>query len=272
MNETNNVIENNVIGSYVDVKSICPNWVTDNFLAFMNLRLEDCKWKNITSIGWWFWIFEMDSAKNGAKVTVVDPMFMDDNTVNVKLKENIDWMENKMRRISNSFELEKYKNEIKEALKKCKNEEKWKYEEKLDCYTKHLEEREIYIDRRKIILKHLKNWQENQKKYWLVLNPSIWNHIEWIDSDSQDIVLIAHTLSHIYNKSSWNIRDFIEQWYKILKTDWKLWIIDYVWNIKFLNEILQSTKLKIYYKVNKWSFVCCFDKEWLDKFLKYELK
>ena len=32
--------------SYVDVKSISPNWVTDNFLDFMNLKLEDCKWKN----------------------------------------------------------------------------------------------------------------------------------------------------------------------------------------------------------------------------------
>jgi len=37
--------------SYVDVKSICPNWVTDNFLDFMDLKLEDLKDKNITSIG-----------------------------------------------------------------------------------------------------------------------------------------------------------------------------------------------------------------------------
>jgi hypothetical protein len=29
--------------SYVSVKNVCPNWVTDNFLEFMKLTLEDCK-------------------------------------------------------------------------------------------------------------------------------------------------------------------------------------------------------------------------------------
>ena len=42
---------------YVDVKSISPNWITENFLDFMNLKLEDCKWKNITSIGFLRWIW-----------------------------------------------------------------------------------------------------------------------------------------------------------------------------------------------------------------------
>jgi hypothetical protein len=37
--------------SYVDVKSICPNWVTDNFLDFMDLKPENLKGKKITSIG-----------------------------------------------------------------------------------------------------------------------------------------------------------------------------------------------------------------------------
>ena len=37
--------------SYVDVKSVNPNWITDNFLDFMNLSLEDLKGEKITSIG-----------------------------------------------------------------------------------------------------------------------------------------------------------------------------------------------------------------------------
>jgi len=41
----------NYLSSYVDVKNICPNWVTDNYLDFMDLKLEDLKDKNITSIG-----------------------------------------------------------------------------------------------------------------------------------------------------------------------------------------------------------------------------
>ena len=97
--------------SYVNVKSICPNWITDNFLDFMDLNLEDLKDKNITSIGWWFWIFEMDAAKNWAKVIIVDPMFRDKNVIHSKLQENIDWMESKIKRKQNNS-LEEARNEI----------------------------------------------------------------------------------------------------------------------------------------------------------------
>ena len=80
---------------YVNVKSISPNRITENFLDFMNLSLEDLKGEKITSIGWWFWIFEMDAAKVWAKVIVVDPMFADMEWIDAKLQENIDWMQEK---------------------------------------------------------------------------------------------------------------------------------------------------------------------------------
>ena len=78
---------------YVDVKSICPNWDTSDFLKFMDLKLEDCKGKNITSIGWWFGIFEMDAAKAWAIVTSVDPIFSDESLLDWKLQENINWLD-----------------------------------------------------------------------------------------------------------------------------------------------------------------------------------
>jgi len=45
----------------------------------------------------------MDAAKSGAKVTVVDPMFKDKDFITVKLQENIDWMEDKIKRQSNGI-------------------------------------------------------------------------------------------------------------------------------------------------------------------------
>ena len=72
---------------YVDVKSICPNWDTPNFLDFMDLKLEDCKGKNITSIGWWFGVFEMDMAKNWAKVVIVDPMFANQDWIDASCRK-----------------------------------------------------------------------------------------------------------------------------------------------------------------------------------------
>jgi hypothetical protein len=131
---------------------------------------------------------------------------------------------------------------------------------------------EEYLRRRKTILKHLENRKENQEEYWLILNSSSGDDIKWIDQNSQDFVVIAHTLSHIYNKSDWDIIDFIKQWYKVLKADWKIRIIDYLWDLPELEKLFEKTELKEFYKENKWSFACCFDKKWLSKFLENELK
>ena len=258
--------------SYVDVKSISPNWVTDNFLDFMNLKLEDCKWKNITSVGWGFGIFEMDAAKEWANVTIVDPMFADQNSLDSKLQENIHWL-NKKTNWESSNLVERLRAEVAETLSSSRYPDK--YEEVLDRlrrYDERKSEIDEYIKRRREQIEHLKTWKGNQEKCWLILNPSSWDDIIWIEANSQDFVVIAHTLSHIYSKSSWDIIDFFRQWYKILKADWKLWIIDYVWDIKNLEKMLKKTDSKEYYKVNKWSFVCCFDKKWLGKFLESELK
>ena len=257
---------------YVDVKSISPNWITENFLDFMNLKLEDCKWKNITSIGWGFWIFEMDMAKNWANVTIVDPVFADKQWIDLKLKENMDWMKEKSR-WKNEGKFEKMKSEIIDVLAESKDEKEIaEAQENLQRYNERQAEIEEYLRRRKILMEHLKNWKENQVKYWLLLNSSSWDDIKWIDVNSQDIVLIAHTLSHIYNKSDCDIVNFLSEASKILKSDWKFYIIDYIRDIPEVEKILEKTKLKNYYKVNKWSFVCCFDKEWLDGFLDKELK
>ena len=257
---------------YVDVKSISPNRITENFLDFMELKLEDCKGKNITSIGWWFGIFEMDMAKEWAKVVAVDPMFANQEWIDAKLKENIDWMQEKSK-WKNGSKFEKMKADIVKILSESEDErELFEAQERLQRYNERQAEIEEYLYRRKILLNHLKNRKENQIKYWLILNSSSWDDIKWIDRNSQDVVLIAHTLSHIYNKSHWDIVNFLSEASKILKSDWKFYIIDYIRDIPEVEKILEKTKLKNYYKVNKWSFVCCFDKEWLDGFLDKELK
>lgn len=257
---------------YVNVKSISPNRITENFLDFMNLSLEDLKGEKITSIGWWFWIFEMDAAKVWAKVIEVDPMFADMEWIDSKLKENVDWMYGKSR-WKNEGKFEKMKSDIAKILSESEDErELFEAQERLQRYNECQAEIEEYLYRRKILLNHLKNRKENQIKYWLILNSSSWDDIKWIDKNSQDVVLIAHTLSHIYNKSHWDIVKFLSEASKILKLEWKLYVIDYLWDIPDLEKILDKTNLKEYYKENKWSFVCCFDKKWLDKFLENEKK
>lgn len=257
---------------YVDVKSISPNRITDNFLDFMNLSLEDLKGEKITSIGWWFWIFEMDAAKVWANVIIVDPMFADMEWIDSKLQENIDWMKwkTKWKMKAKFWELEKEL--IKNLSETSSEKEKQKIRDELQWYNEREKEIEEYLCRRKLLWEHLENRKENQIKYWLILNSSSWDDIKWIDKNSQDVVLIAHTLSHIYNKSHWDIVKFLSEASKILKSEWKLYVIDYVWDISDVEQVFEKTDFKKYYKVNKWSFVCCFDKKWLSKFLENEKK
>ncbi len=257
---------------YVDVKNICPNWITENFLDFMDLKLVDLKGKNITSIGWWFGIFEMDMAKEWSKVIAVDPMFANQDWIDSKLQKNIEWIKRKIRW---KFEdrIEWMKKEISKVISQSKDEkEKMEANKTLQWYNDRQSDMNEYLRRRKILLNHLNNWKENQVKYGLILNPSSWDNINWIEKNSQDVVIIGHTLWHIYNKSFWDIGDFLKESLKLLKSEWKLYIIDYVWDIKELERMLEKTDKKIYYKLNRWSFVCCFDSNWLAEFLEKELK
>ena len=258
--------------SYVNVKSISPNWITENFLDFMDLKIEDFKEKDVTSIWGWFWIFEMDIAKNWARVTIVDPLFSNMDWLDSRLKENIDWIESKAKwKMKEKFWI--VKNEIIHILSTTKDkEEKKEAKERLEWYNERQAEIEEYIRRRKIMITHLKNWKENQKHYWINLNPSSWNKIKWIDEGSQNFVVIWHTLWHIYSKSSWNIIDFLSEALKILSPKWKLYIIDYIWDLWRFERIIETTPTKIFYKENKWSFVCCFDKIWLSEFLENWIK
>ena len=258
--------------SYVDVKSICPNWDTSNFLDFMDLTLEDCKGKNITSIGWWFGIFEMGVAKAWAIVTSVDPIFSDKDSLDKKLIENLNWL-NKKTKWESSGLVSKLRDEVAETLTNSKSPDKYaEVQEKLKRYDEKKTEVDEYIRRRKEQIEHLKNWEANQEKYWLIMNPSSGDDIQWIENSSQDIVVIAHTLSHIHKNPNINIKNFLEEWLKLLRDNWKLWIIDYIWCNPGLEGWLRKTELKEYFRENKWSFVCCFDKKWLGKFLENELK
>lgn len=255
---------------YVDVKSLSPNWVTENFLSFMDLELEDCKDKNITSIGGWFGIFEMDAAKAWATVTAVDPIFKNEESINLKLKENRERLGEKTKWDFENW-VEATKSSIASLLLQCNDvKEKHKIKDRLDWYQARQTEIHEYLRRRRVLLKHLDSWKEEQSKSWLILNPSSWDHIEWMDSNSQDMAVIWHTLSHIY-REWWKIEDFLKEALRILKSDGKIWIIDYTWDNKEFENILVDTEKKEYYKEIKGSFVCCFDKKWLSEFLENEM-
>jgi len=253
---------------YADVKSISPNWVSKNFFDFMDLLPEGCKGKNVVSIWWGFWMFEMDAAKAWANVISVDPIYYNKSILEDKIKENIDWLNSKTNRESVEL-VERLKIKMMKTLRNRWGEKE--VQENLKRYDERKAEIDEYIRRRKEQITHLNNWEENQKQYWLVLNSSSWDNIKWIENDSQDLVVMGHTLSHLY-KAWHDIKKVLEEWLRILKQWGKLRIIDYFWDARELEEKMNKTQYKECLKANKGSFACCFSKKWIENFIKQEMK
>ena len=241
---------------YVEVKNICPNRLTEDFLDFMETSLEDCKWKNITSIGGWFWIFEMDVAKNWWNVIVVDPVFSDKQHVHNKINENIGRLKGKLETSSRLFAT---------LYDKQKNPTKWQLEKRKKA--------EWYRKTQETLLYNLEEREKNQIKYNLSLNASSGDNIQWIKNESQDIVMINHTLNHITSKienRSTIVKSMLSESLRIMKKNWKFWIVDYGGSIWWLWEMETWLKEsnKIWWKTKCWSFSSWFSKKWLEMFIK----
>ena len=98
-------------------------------------------------------------------MTIVDPMFADQSSLDSKLQENYDWMKQKSR-WKNENKFGKMRAELIQTLSESKDEnEIAEAREELERYNERQLEIEEYVRRRKTLLKHLENWKENQEKY-----------------------------------------------------------------------------------------------------------
>lgn len=264
---------------YIEVKNICPNRTTEDFLDFMGITLTDCKWKNITSIWWWFGIFEMDACKAWSNITIVDPLFTDTKNISLKIQENYNRL-NKVKlactTTKSAEHMSKTINEISQQLKELllnrsssevSQSQINKLKSDLQRRIKRKDELEKRTKKLQTLLDHLLSRENNYKANNLILNSSAWNHITGIWEWTQDLVLINHTLSHIYkNFSLEDIKQTLSEWYKLLYDNWKLWIIDYKQDMQPIETWLQD-KNASRYKTNYWSFSYRFDKQSLKEFI-----
>lgn len=259
---------------YVESKNVSPNRVTENFLDFMDMNIEDCKWRKITSIGWWFWIFEVDIAKIWADVTLVDPVYKDKSQISLKLDENKKRLTRKKR-----DKVQAVMNERKKELEIALANKQWNVkenEETLNFINECIENFDEYQCRRERLVNNLNEWCENVEKYNIKLNPSSWENIVWVEPSNQDIVMINHTLNHIITSTESRekiVKSILLEWYRLLNEKWILWIIDYSWDLKsFENMLLESEDKMKDSKFIKWSFSTSFSKDWLNKFIQHYFK
>ena len=114
---------------------------------------------------------------------------------------------------------EKYDFDIvtKQVIKNLKwlSKDKWKYSEN-----------------QKALINVLEKYQQGEYK-WVNTNPSYWNHIKWIKSDSQDIIFINHLLHKLDKKQ---VIDTLQEADRILKKNGEIIIIEYPEDSRIINQ------------------------------------
>lgn len=267
------------IWEFADIKNISPNLSTQDYLELMWLTFSDFEWKNVTSIWWWFWILEMDLAETwNTIVEMIDPIYWDKDIVSEKRKDTYERIKQKYSRqkgCSDTLnwiidELKKSKQQKEKEIFDLLNE---KHTNQTDCLKQYdyLEKqiqqitkdildkenlkniRQKYYENRKRLIQNLEKWK-NTIPMTMIINPSYWEDIQWIELWTKDYVFINHVL----NSFSHKIKKILEQADKILKNDWKIFITDY-WNeLQNLQEYFQNNwTLKRLW----WTF-CWYFKKW----------
>lgn len=246
---------------FVNIQNVSPNLNSEDFLSLMDLSFSDFYWKKIASIGAWFWILEMDIAKVWkTEVEVVDPIYNTDET------RNKSW-EKTYARISKKQKMAKPKNNyLEESIENLNNilltpdEFDSRTEQQIinDLLWKESlrKRRELLYQNKQKILENLLN-RKNQRPNNLKINWSFWEDIKWIEYWSKDYIFINHLLYKFQKK----IIKFLQQADNLLKDDWKIYIIDYVWEIDFLekyfkqNWTYKSIWWEFWWALKKWEYL-----------------
>ena len=257
----NNINKPNFSPEFIDTKNISPNLDSDDYLKLMNLNFSDFEWKKVASIWWWFWILEMDLATRWTEVEIIDPIYSNEKLIQKKWQETYDWVYqsyiNSLRHKNSFLEnwIDDMKKRIWQLLKDGKNNsyELSKIEEEL-AEKLQLKERKDKLLKNKLLIKqNMERWKE-KKSNNLKLNPSSWENIKGIESNSKDFVFINHILNYLPDK----ISTFLKQADKILKDWWTIFIVDYTDEVPNLQKFFKKHWT---YNILWWTF-CGSLKKW----------
>lgn len=269
---------------FIDIKNISLNLSTQDYFRLMWLTFSDFEWKNIASIWWWFWMLEMDLVETGnTMVEVIDPLFSDLDTINKNRNKTYWW-------IKDGYERQKEINPVKDILQKLYEEKKrveekisglldgnfdiselYELEDELNGINFEIEDKknkqeniQKYIENKIKIILNLEKWNSmlnscNEKQNFgkLKLNSSYWENIKWVEKWTKDYVFINHIL-YKFNEDPEKIEKFLEQADKILRDDWKIFIVDYMWDLPEFEKYFQK---KWTYKKFSWE-ICGFLSKW----------
>ena len=229
-------------------KNINANFLTQDYFDIMWLNYHNFHNKNLVSIGWGFWVLEADLAINAnTQVEIVDPIFQDKDSIEDVIQKNINWVNNQ------KLELNTTVSEL-DILDILDNNWAALYYEELEKIERNRKKIKTNSLKDKLV-EHLKKWQDWEFNEFLVINSSFGQEILNVEDNSQDFVLINHTLSHLKSLE----KVVLSEADKILSNSWKIIIIDYKWDIKniedtFSHKISWDLWGSVCYILNKWDY------------------
>lgn len=226
-----------------DVKIfVAPQTPPENILKVLWLNFEYFRWKKILDLWWWFGGMAFLLETYVDKYIVCDPCF--EKTVkDAALNKSISTQKTLITDSKREFE------EINNQLKKLQPRQtaaKYKSNDLLE-QSNYL--RNIYVIKQKILdYINMRNCFDQDKHPKIIINPSKWEDIRWVENNSQDIVLICHILDKNYLNYNWVLADAS----RILKDDWEILIVED--KDKEIIEILKKLSLEWQ---DKWNKIVC---------------
>lgn len=198
-----------------------PQTPPEDILNFLGLDLQYFKWKKILDLWWWFgWMpFVLENYVDS--YVICDPCF-EQALKNIALNKTISIQENWINNVKK--ELEGINNQLNNlqsrqtAARYKSNDLLEKSNDLRNIYCKN-----IYIVKQKVLdyINMRKNFDQNQHPK-IIINPSKWEDIKWVEDYSQDVVLICHILDKIYINYLWILAEAS----RILKSDWEILIVE----------------------------------------------
>jgi len=208
---SNRTIENGGIEKFV-----APQTSPQDVLSVLELDEKHFTWKKVLDIGWWFggMAFVLEDFVN--QYTICDPCRNSDLKDEL-LSKDFGYQQNLVD--DTSRDICELHNRIDnfDFDKRFANEEYSALQKKLNRLMSVSSSRKKNLD-------YIKDWKifDKIKHPKIIINPSKWEDIQWIENESQDTVIICHVL----NKNYISPADVLSEASRILKIGWEILVVE----------------------------------------------
>lgn len=188
----------------------------ENILKILWLNSEYFEWKQILDLWWWFGWMPFLLEEYIDQYVVCDPCF-EETVKDIALNNTLSIQENFIKESKKKIEV--INNQLNN-LQSRQTAAKYRYN---DLFEQSNDLQNMYVTKQKVLnYINMRSNFDQTKHPKIVINPSKWEDINWIENNSQDIVLICHILDKKYLNYFWILAEAS----RILKINWEILVVE----------------------------------------------